>query len=81
METVGIEEGEMYDVKVDAKNPQGEGIGKLNNFVIFVKNARTKIGKIYKVRITKVYRTFAYAEPIESGEGNKYFIGSGTLII
>jgi len=76
-----VAEGELYEVKVDAKNPNGEGIGKLNNFVIFIRNAKTKIGKVYKVRITKVYRTFAYAEPIERSESNKYFIGNGTLII
>ncbi|MGB9732376.1 MAG: TRAM domain-containing protein [Candidatus Micrarchaeia archaeon] len=81
MAEASVAEGELYDVKVDAKNPNGEGIGRLDNFVIFIRNAKTKIGKIYKVRITKVYRTFAYAEPVEGNEGNKYFIGNGTVII
>lgn len=74
-----LTEGEVCDVSIRAKNMRGEGIGMLGNVVVFVKNAKTRIGKGYKVRITKVHRTFAYAEPIEA-EG-KYFIGNGSLII
>jgi|GEM_PF-1369831 len=73
-----LSEGGTYELKIDAKSPRGEGIGKINNFVIFIKNAKTRIGKIYKVKITKRYRTFAYAEPIDT---SKYFIGNGSLII
>jgi predicted RNA-binding protein with TRAM domain len=72
-------EGEQYDLDIKAKNPRGEGIGMLNNTVIFVKNAKTRIGKAYRIRITKVHRTFAYAETL--GEDSKYFIGNGSLII
>lgn len=73
-----INEGEMYEVKVGAKSQHGEGIGRVNNIIVFIKNARTKIGKMYTVKITKVYRTFAYAE---LSDNNKYFIGNGSLII
>jgi len=73
-----LTEGEFCEVKVVAKNPHGEAIGKVKNLIVFVRNAKTRIGKSYKVKITKVHRTFAYAEPIE---GNKYFIGNGSLII
>jgi len=72
-------EGEVYDLNVKAKNMRGEGIGMVNNTVVFVKKAKTRIGKIYRVKITKAYRTFAYAEPSE--ENSKYFIGNGSLII
>ncbi len=75
----GILEGEIYDLNIKAKNMRGEGIGMVNDTVVFVKKAKTRIGKIYKVRITKAYRTFAYAEPSE--ENSKYFIGNGSLII
>lgn len=78
MEEIDLVEGNTYDVQVNARNPHGEGIGRVNNIVVFVKNAKTKIGKMYKVKITKVYRTFAYAEPIDN---SKYFIGNGSLII
>jgi predicted RNA-binding protein with TRAM domain len=75
----GILEGEVYDLNIKAKNMRGEGIGMVNDTVVFVKNSKTRIGKIYRVRITKAYRTFAYAEP--SDENSKYFIGNGSLII
>jgi predicted RNA-binding protein with TRAM domain len=78
MEEFDVNEGEMYEVKIAAKNPHGEGIGKVKNLIVFIKNAKTRIGKSYKVKITKVYRTFAYAEPVDN---NKYFIGNGSLII
>ncbi|MGC8649054.1 MAG: TRAM domain-containing protein [Candidatus Micrarchaeia archaeon] len=65
-----IEVGSTYDVRVDAKDARDEGIGKIGNFVIFIKNTKTRIGNIYKVRITKVYRTFAYGEPVEKNSTN-----------
>jgi predicted RNA-binding protein with TRAM domain len=74
-----ILEGEIYDLNIRAKNMRGEGIGMLNDTVVFVKNAKTRIGKAYKIRITKTHRTFAYAEMVD--ENSKYFIGNGSLII
>jgi predicted RNA-binding protein with TRAM domain len=74
-----ILEGETYDLNIRAKNMRGEGIGMLNDTVVFVKNAKTRIGKAYRIRITKMHRTFAYAEMID--ENSKYFIGNGSLII
>ncbi len=73
-----LEEGGTYEVRVDAKNPKGEGIGKVNDVVVFIKNAKARAGKTYTVKITKLHQTFAYAEPIES---SKYFIGNGSLIV
>ncbi len=55
-------EGNEYEVKVAAKGARGEGIGRVGSTVIFIKNAKTRIGNIYKVKVTKVYRTFAVAE-------------------
>ena len=72
-----IEEGMELDLKVEAKGARGEGIGKVGDFVIFVNHAKTRIGNIYKVKVTKVYRTFAYAE---LAEGGKQFIGNGSLL-
>ncbi len=72
-------EGGTYDVRVDARNPKGEGIGKINDIVVFVRNMKTRSGKTYPVKITKLYRTFAYAEPVE--ENSKLFIGNGSLIV
>lgn len=74
-----LQEGEMYDVDIKAKNMRGEGIGRVNDVVVFVKNAKTRIGKAYRVRVTKVHRTFADAEILD--DDSKYFIGNGSLII
>jgi predicted RNA-binding protein with TRAM domain len=77
VEIPGVEEGLEYSIKVDAKGARGEGIGKIGNFVVFVKNAKTRIGNIYKIRVTRVYRTFAYAE---IKDGKQMFVGNGSLI-
>jgi predicted RNA-binding protein with TRAM domain len=81
---MGIEElieGETYDVRLSARNPKGEGIGRIDDVVVFVRNAKARIGKTHKVRITKLYRTFAYAELAEPFDNSKYFIGNGGLLI
>lgn len=72
-----LEEGNEFNLKVDAKGARGEGIGRIGNFVVFVKNAKTRIGNIYKIRVTKVHRTFAYAELRDS---KQQFIGNGSLV-
>ena len=66
-------EGNEYEVKVAAKGARGEGIGKIGSTIILIKNAKTRIGNIYKVKVTKVYRTFAVAEP---NSLNRLFGGS-----
>jgi predicted RNA-binding protein with TRAM domain len=57
-----VEEGLVYDLRVNAKGARGEGIGRIGNLIVFVNNAKTRIGNSYKVKVTKVHRTFAYAE-------------------
>ena len=81
METSELVEGGTYDLRLNARNPKGEGIGRINDVVVFVRNANARIGKTHKVRITKLYRTFAYAELAEMMEGSKYFIGNGSQIV
>lgn len=70
-------EGSIYDMRVDAKGARGEGIGRIGKFVVLIKNAKTRIGNVYEVKVTRVYRTFAYAE---LNDGKRQFIGSGSLI-
>jgi predicted RNA-binding protein with TRAM domain len=72
-----IGEGLEYSMRVDAKGARGEGIGRIGDFVIFVKNAKTRIGNVYKVKVTKIHRTFAYAELKDS---KQQFIGNGSLV-
>ena len=57
-----IIEGNECELKVEAKGARGEGIGKCGDLVVMVRDSKTRIGNIYKVKVTKVFRTFAYAE-------------------
>jgi predicted RNA-binding protein with TRAM domain len=75
---IDVEEGAVYNVIVDAKGARGEGIGKVGQMVVFVKNAKTRIGNGYDVKITKVYRTFAYAE---LNSPRHLFVGNGSALI
>ncbi|MDE1868372.1 MAG: TRAM domain-containing protein [Candidatus Micrarchaeota archaeon] len=77
VDIASVEEGTVYDMKIDAKGARGEGIGHVGRFVVFVRNAKTRIGNVYRVKVTKVYRTFAYAE---LKEAKHQFIGSGSML-
>ena len=72
-----IEEGETYQLRVDAKDARGEGIGKVGDLVVFVQNAKTRIGNIYNIKITKMHRTFAFAELCNS---KRRFVGNGSAL-
>ena len=72
-----LSEGEEFLVKVGAKDAHGEGIAKLGNFVVFVKNGKTRIGNMYKVKLTKIYRTFAYAQLVDN---KRQLIGNGSVL-
>lgn len=71
-----LEEGRECELKVQAKGARGEGICRYGNLVVFVKDAKTRIGNSYKVKVTKVFRTFAYAE---LKDAKRQFI-SGSLV-
>lgn len=77
MDKYEVEEGLEYSMKVDAKGARGEGIGRIGSFVVFVKNAKTRIGNVYKIKVTKVHRTFAYAEIRDQ---KQQFVGNGSLV-
>jgi predicted RNA-binding protein with TRAM domain len=66
MGEIEVEEGEVINIKIIAKNTKGEGIGKIGENFIFVRNC-DKIGKEYKVKIIKKYRTYAIAEAENEG--------------
>ncbi len=77
-------EGELYEVQVKAKNHNGEGIGHVGETMVFIKNAKIRMGKTYKVKITSKTDSCAYAEPLvsfEQEQSNKYLIGNGTLLL
>jgi len=72
-----LSEGEEFFVKVGAKDAHGEGIARIGNLVVFVKNGKTRIGNMYKVRLTKIHRTFAYARLVEN---KRQLIGNGSVL-
>ena len=55
-----VETGKEYDVQITETSRRGDGIAKVQGFVIFVKNA--KVGQSTKVKITNVGPRFATAE-------------------
>lgn len=60
-----VEEGHEYDVTVESVGSKGDGIAKIQGFIIFVPGA--KAGDNIKVRIATVRRNFAIAEPVAAG--------------
>lgn len=57
-----LEVGSIHQVKVSAKGAMEEGIGRLGERVVFIKNSKTRLGNVYNVRITKVDGASVYAE-------------------
>ena len=55
-----VETGKEYDVQFTETSRQGDGIARVQGFVIFVKNG--KVGQTSKVRVTNVGPRFATAE-------------------
>ena len=54
--------GDIHTVKVDAKGKGGDGLARVQGFVVFVPGANP--GDEVKVRITAVRRRFATAEVV-----------------
>jgi predicted RNA-binding protein with TRAM domain len=58
-----VEMGKEYDVQITEKSRQGDGVARVQGFVIFVKNGQ--VGQNAKVKITSVGNRFAVAELAE----------------
>ena len=59
--------GEEYDVEIESLGSRGDGIARIEGFVIFVRG--TKVGDKLRVKIDSVSRRFAVAVPVAgSGE-------------
>lgn len=61
-----VKVGDELDVKIEAVGEKGDGIAKVNGFVLFVPN--TKEGETVKVKVTRVLRRVGFAEVIEKGD-------------
>jgi predicted RNA-binding protein with TRAM domain len=55
-----VKVGESYDVSIDDLAKEGDGIARVEGFVIFV--PQTKVGDKVKIKVNKVMRKFAIAE-------------------
>ncbi len=55
--------GETYDVSITDIAKEGDGIARIEGFVIFV--PATKVGDNVKIKVNKVMRKFAIAEKVE----------------
>jgi len=60
--TAPIQEGEEYEVKIEDVGKEGDGITRIEGFVVFIPD--TKVGDEVKVKITSVRRRFAIAEKV-----------------
>jgi predicted RNA-binding protein with TRAM domain len=58
-----VEEGKVYEAKIEDIGREGDGLARIQNFVVFVPG--TKIGDAVKVRITKVHRRMAFGEVVK----------------
>jgi predicted RNA-binding protein with TRAM domain len=61
-----VETGKQYDVQITEISRQGDGIARIQGFVIFVKGG--KVGQKPKIRITNVGARFATAEVVGEGQ-------------
>ena len=58
-----VEMGKQYEVDITETSRQGEGIARIQSFVIFVANAKPR--DHVKIRITRIGRSAANAEIIK----------------
>ncbi len=61
-----MEEGKVYEATIEDLGREGDGLARIENFVVFVPG--TKIGDKVKVRITRVLRRMAFGEVVKGEE-------------
>ncbi|HUL62199.1 MAG TPA: 23S rRNA (uridine(2552)-2'-O)-methyltransferase [Methanocella sp.] len=60
--TTKLRKGDVVDVKVDALGKDGDGVARVDDFVVFVKGAR--VGERCRVKIKDVKPAFAFGEKL-----------------
>ena len=60
---VPVEEGEVYDVTIKDIARQGDGIARIEGFVVFVPN--TSVGDEVQIKVERVLPKFAFASVVE----------------
>jgi predicted RNA-binding protein with TRAM domain len=61
--SVPVEEGEVYDVTIQDIARQGDGIVRIESFVIFVPG--TKVGDEVRIKIEKILPKYGFASIVE----------------
>lgn len=61
-----VETGKEYDVQITETSRKGDGIARVQGFVIFVKDG--KVGQNTKVKVTNVGARFATAEIVQPAQ-------------
>jgi predicted RNA-binding protein with TRAM domain len=57
-----VEAGETYDVVIEDIAKKGDGIARIDGFVIFV--PETEVGDELSIKVTKVLSKFAFGEVV-----------------
>ena len=55
--------GDVHEVKIEAIGSEGDGIAKINGFVIFVPGVQ--VNDIVTIKITKVLKRYGFAEVVK----------------
>lgn len=63
-----VEVGKEYDVTISDTSKRGEGIAKIDGFVIFVPG--TKVGQKARIKVTQVSPRFASGQLIEEAKAD-----------
>ncbi|AKB26670.1 translation initiation factor IF-2 subunit beta [Methanosarcina sp. MTP4] len=58
-----VEEGEVYDVTIEDIARQGDGIARVEGFVVFVPG--TKVGDEVQIKVERVLPKFAFGSLVE----------------
>ncbi len=64
-----VKVGETYEVEIKSVGEKGDGIARVNGFVLFV--PKVKKGDYVKIRVTKVLPKVGFAEVVDKGEKPK----------
>ena len=62
MKNVPVEAGKEYEVSIEDMGKGGDGIARIDGFVVFVPNAEK--GSVINVKVTAVKEKFAFAERV-----------------
>jgi predicted RNA-binding protein with TRAM domain len=61
--SIPVEEGKVYDVTIQDIARQGDGIARIEGFVVFVPN--TSVGDEVQIKVNRVLPKFAFATVVE----------------